>query len=348
MKLDKLPKGKARRVSEAELPRLAGFVAKPQEKIAQAAQAATAEARERTAGVSTAGAAILERYRLSAGQLVMNAMFHRTARVTRTRPARRAHLPRAPGLPRARRRDPPGPVRHAPAAGHAPTRCWAGRSRCTTPSSMRGQADRRRRRLPRRRQDDRPAWRKSRPANRLRCGGRSGKPFLDVGSSGARHAGRRRHRPDAVPGLRPRTARHARLRRRCARASGRRRSRCTTACAPRALAAGVDDFRAAGVEVHLASDDGSSARRASSRSCWHRTARPARSSAAARSRCCTRWRRSARTWEVPCQVSLETPMACGVGICFSCVTKVQTPDGWDYKRVCVEGPVFDADRLVWE
>ena len=51
---------------------------------------------------------------------------------------------------------------------------------------------------------------------------------------------------------------------------------------------------------------------------------------------------------VPCEVSLETPMACGVGICFSCVTPVKTPGGWDYKRVCVDGPVFDAAALHWE
>jgi dihydroorotate dehydrogenase electron transfer subunit len=53
-------------------------------------------------------------------------------------------------------------------------------------------------------------------------------------------------------------------------------------------------------------------------------------------------------WNVACDVSLETPMACGVGICFSCVTRVKTVEGWDYRRVCVEGPVFDAARLVWE
>ena len=55
----------------------------------------------------------------------------------------------------------------------------------------------------------------------------------------------------------------------------------------------------------------------------------------------------AAQWGVPCQVSLETPMACGVGICFSCVTKVKTPDGWDYKRVCVDGPAFAAQSLAW-
>jgi dihydroorotate dehydrogenase electron transfer subunit len=51
---------------------------------------------------------------------------------------------------------------------------------------------------------------------------------------------------------------------------------------------------------------------------------------------------------VSCEASLETPMACGIGICFSCVAKVREADGdWDYKRTCVEGPVFDAQKLVW-
>ena len=56
----------------------------------------------------------------------------------------------------------------------------------------------------------------------------------------------------------------------------------------------------------------------------------------------------AHEYGVSCQVSLETPMACGIGICFSCVAKVQQADGsWDYRRTCVEGPVFDAQSIVW-
>ena len=52
--------------------------------------------------------------------------------------------------------------------------------------------------------------------------------------------------------------------------------------------------------------------------------------------------------ETPCWASLETPMACGVGICFTCVAKVCDESGsWDYKRTCVEGPVFDAGQIVW-
>ena len=53
-------------------------------------------------------------------------------------------------------------------------------------------------------------------------------------------------------------------------------------------------------------------------------------------------------WGAKCYVSLETPMACGFGACFSCVTKVKVDGGWDYKRVCVDGPVFDASGLAWE
>lgn len=47
---------------------------------------------------------------------------------------------------------------------------------------------------------------------------------------------------------------------------------------------------------------------------------------------------------VPCRVSLERLMACGIGACLSCV--VTTTDG--RVRACVDGPVFDADTLVWE
>ncbi len=55
----------------------------------------------------------------------------------------------------------------------------------------------------------------------------------------------------------------------------------------------------------------------------------------------------AARFEVPCDVSLETPMACGLGICFSCVTRVRLDGQWDYRRACVDGPVFDASRIVW-
>ena len=50
----------------------------------------------------------------------------------------------------------------------------------------------------------------------------------------------------------------------------------------------------------------------------------------------------AEEYNLPCQVSLEETMACAVGGCAGCVVEVQTNDGPAMKRVCVDGPVFDA------
>lgn len=54
----------------------------------------------------------------------------------------------------------------------------------------------------------------------------------------------------------------------------------------------------------------------------------------------------ARAYEVPCQVSLEEFMACAVGGCAGCTVLVQTPEGPAMKRVCVDGPVFDAYSVM--
>jgi dihydroorotate dehydrogenase electron transfer subunit len=53
----------------------------------------------------------------------------------------------------------------------------------------------------------------------------------------------------------------------------------------------------------------------------------------------------ARRYGVPCQVSLEEFMACAVGGCAGCTVAVQTSEGPAMKRVCVDGPVFDAYTL---
>jgi dihydroorotate dehydrogenase electron transfer subunit len=53
----------------------------------------------------------------------------------------------------------------------------------------------------------------------------------------------------------------------------------------------------------------------------------------------------ARRFGVPCQVSLEEYMACAVGGCAGCAVRVNTPDGPAMKRVCVDGPVFDAAQV---
>lgn len=53
----------------------------------------------------------------------------------------------------------------------------------------------------------------------------------------------------------------------------------------------------------------------------------------------------AKEFDLPCQVSLEEYMACAVGGCAGCVVKVTTDQGEAMKRVCVDGPVFDATTV---
>lgn len=120
------------------------------------------------------------------------------------------------------------------------------------------------------------------------------------------------------------------------------------------LLAGVDDFQQRGAEVRLSSDDGSIGfngrvtqllerdladgrilRRAHVVGCGPETMLHALSELCGR-------------FGLPCDLSLETPMACGIGICFGCAVKVGAKDAWDYRRACMEGPVFSASELVWD
>lgn len=54
--------------------------------------------------------------------------------------------------------------------------------------------------------------------------------------------------------------------------------------------------------------------------------------------------RYARTEGIPCEVSLENMMACGLGACLCCVEKTVRGN----VCVCTEGPVFDINELTWE
>lgn len=51
---------------------------------------------------------------------------------------------------------------------------------------------------------------------------------------------------------------------------------------------------------------------------------------------------------VPLQVSLEEKMACGIGVCLGCAVKIRTGDfSYTYKKVCVDGPVFDSREVIF-
>jgi len=55
-----------------------------------------------------------------------------------------------------------------------------------------------------------------------------------------------------------------------------------------------------------------------------------------------------RQFRVPCHLSLESFMACGVGACQGCVVPIRHGEKVEYRRVCLEGPVFDGEVVDFE
>ena len=62
--------------------------------------------------------------------------------------------------------------------------------------------------------------------------------------------------------------------------------------------------------------------------------------------------------DVPCYVSLDNAMACGIGACLGCAVKIRNQESevrsqksktfGPYKMVCSDGPVFDAREIAWK
>lgn len=116
--------------------------------------------------------------------------------------------------------------------------------------------------------------------------------------------------------------------------------------------AGVEDFERIGVKVRISTDDGSRGHHGLVTDLLRQVLdeKPQRPQIV----CCGPERMMqaaaelAAERDLPCLVSLETPMSCGIGICFTCVARVRDDAGqWDYKRTCVDGPVFDARKIEW-
>jgi len=54
---------------------------------------------------------------------------------------------------------------------------------------------------------------------------------------------------------------------------------------------------------------------------------------------------------IECYVCVERNMACGMGMCQSCVVPVRDtsdPAGWSYRLCCTDGPIFEARNILWE
>ncbi|GBC93671.1 Dihydroorotate dehydrogenase B (NAD(+)), electron transfer subunit [bacterium HR15] len=120
----------------------------------------------------------------------------------------------------------------------------------------------------------------------------------------------------------------------------------------RDLLVGLDEFRALGAEVHVSTEDGSHGYTGRVTDLLvHQLENPEPAAVYACgpnamlkivAKICTQH-------AVPCFVSVETPMPCGVGACLGCAVRVALPGGsqW-FRRACMEGPIFRAEEVIWE
>ncbi len=109
----------------------------------------------------------------------------------------------------------------------------------------------------------------------------------------------------------------------------------------------VDRFEAAGSEVHLATDDGSVGERGTNVAALDRwlaghTVAGATVYACGPEGMLAAAAGVARAHAVRCLVSVEAPMACGIGVCRGCAVPVAAGG---YKMVCTDGPVFPAEEI---
>jgi dihydroorotate dehydrogenase electron transfer subunit len=118
------------------------------------------------------------------------------------------------------------------------------------------------------------------------------------------------------------------------------------------LLAGVDDIRQAGMTVEIATDDGSAGHHGFVTELLARRLdqgeRPSRVIGCGPAPMLAALSRLTQRHGIDCEVSLENHMACGFGVCFSCVAPIRQADGTsDLRRVCVEGPIFPAECVDW-
>ncbi|MFY9557189.1 MAG: dihydroorotate dehydrogenase electron transfer subunit [Blastocatellia bacterium] len=123
-----------------------------------------------------------------------------------------------------------------------------------------------------------------------------------------------------------------------------------------AVGCGLDDFRSLRLPITLTTDDGSLGERGMVTAPLERLLRE-RGRDGATIYACGPWPMMKRVAEIAaqfearCLVSVEAPMGCGFGVCVGCVVAVRTSGRLEYdsyKRVCTDGPIFDADKLCWE
>ena len=114
----------------------------------------------------------------------------------------------------------------------------------------------------------------------------------------------------------------------------------------------IEDFRRFGTRVSVITDDGSSGRKGLVTELMREELdkggyeRVFICGSTAMMRFCAE---AASEYDADAYVSLEERMGCGVGACMGCVAKIKAggDNGWEYRRVCRDGPVFRAAEVIW-
>ena len=110
------------------------------------------------------------------------------------------------------------------------------------------------------------------------------------------------------------------------------------------------EFEKLGAQVHIITEDGSKGRKGlvtefvKSKITSKSSKKPATIYACGPSPMLAAVGKLAKQYKIPCRVSLEEYMACGIGTCLGCAVKTRS----GYKMVCKDGPVFDAKEIAWQ
>ncbi|MEN3000296.1 MAG: dihydroorotate dehydrogenase electron transfer subunit [Armatimonadota bacterium] len=120
----------------------------------------------------------------------------------------------------------------------------------------------------------------------------------------------------------------------------------------RDLLVGLDEFRALGAEVHVSTEDGSQGYMGRVTDLLLQLLQDRASAAVYACGPNAMLKFVAETCiqaGVPCQVSVEAPMPCGIGACLGCAVRIALPGGgtW-FRRACIDGPIFRAEEVLWE
>ncbi len=112
------------------------------------------------------------------------------------------------------------------------------------------------------------------------------------------------------------------------------------------------DFKKLGVNLHIATDDGSKGSKGFVTEILEgflksRQRTPAKIYTCGPTPMLKAVSLVSQKYQVPCEVSVEVPMACGFGACLGCAIEVDDSRGRRFAVACTEGPVFQAKEIIW-